>query len=275
MKIKRKYDHNNNRQIFRLIPAGNDKLIIEERNVEKKQAYFNCLNITNGKKIFKSLQLNEKFWIGIEAAYNDVILFHKFRKPDMPQHLGVLAFDINKQKIMWEVADHTFLFNKDDKIFTFQQLFEKREYFSLDLYTGEVVDDLGTDSISINLLREEVITSEDFISYHFPISFVTSNNVDQRAVDLMQKLRENYVITGKIEFVLKEGLLMFNFHKIESDNSLKNSFKAVDLSTGKIILEKVLNLRTNAFVPDSFFLKENILFLLVERTKLEAYTIIN
>jgi hypothetical protein len=68
---------------------------------------------------------------------------------------------------------------------------------------------------------------------------------------------------------------MFNFHKIESDNSLENSFKAVDLSTGKFILEKVLNLRTNAFVPDSFFLKENILFLLVERTKLEAYTIIN
>jgi hypothetical protein len=275
MKIKKKYVHNNNRQIFRLLPSNNDKLVIEERNIEKKQAYFNCLNITNGKKIFKNLQLDEKFWIGIETVYNDVILFHKFRKPDMPQHLGVLAFDINNKKIIWENAEHTFLFVKDKKVFTFQQLFEKREYFALDINTGEVIDKLGTDSNSINLLREEVIASEDFSNYQFPISFVNQGGLDQRVIDVMQKLREKNVITGKIEYVLKEELLMFNFHKIEEDNSLKNSFKAVDLSNGNYILEKVLNFRANAFVPDSFFLKDNMLFLLIERTKLEVYTIIN
>jgi hypothetical protein len=275
MKIKKKYVHNNNRQIFRLLPSNNDKLVIEERNIEKKQAYFNCLNITNGKKIFKNLQLDEKFWIGIETVYNDVILFHKFRKPDMPQHLGVLAFDINNKKIIWENAEHTFLFVKDKKVFTFQQLFEKREYFALDINTGEVIDKLGTDSNSINLLREEVIASEDFSNYQFPISFVNQGGLDQRVIDVMQKLREKNVITGKIEYVLKEELLMFNFHKIEEDNSLNNSFKAVDLSNGNYILEKVLNFRANAFVPDSFFLKDNMLFLLIERTKLEVYTIIN
>ena len=71
MKIKKKYVHNNKRQIFRLLPTDNDKLVIEERDIEKKQAYFNCLNITNGKKFFKNLQLDEKFWIGIEAVQND------------------------------------------------------------------------------------------------------------------------------------------------------------------------------------------------------------
>jgi hypothetical protein len=275
MKIKKRYVHNNNRQIFRLLPTNNDKLVIEERNIDKKLAYFNCLNITNGKKIFKNLQFDEKFWIGIETIYNDVILFHKFRKPDMPQHRGIHAFHINKQKTIWENVEHTYLFNKDDKVFTFQQLFEKREYFALDINTGEVVEKLGTDSNSINLLREEVIASEDFSSYHFPISYVNQDDVDIRVAEMLQKLRENHVITGKIEYVLKEGLLMFNFHKIEADNSLNNSFKAVDLSNGNHILEKVLNIRTNAFVPDSFFLKDNMLFLLIERTKLEVYKIIN
>ena len=258
-----------------MLPTDNDKLVIEERNVDKKQAYFNCLNITNGKKIFKHLQFDEKFWIGIETVYNDVILFHKFRKPDMPQHLGLIAFDMIKQKTVWENAEHTYLFVKDDKVYTFQQLFEKREYFTIDINTGEVVDKLGTDSNSINLLRGEVIASEDFSRYHFPISFVNQNDVDDRIADLMQELRENHIIKGKIEYVLKDGLLLFNFHKIESDNSLNNSFKVVDLSTGKFILEKVLNFRTNAFVPDSFFLKDNMLFLLIERTKLEVYRIIN
>ena len=275
MKLKKIYVHNNRRQIFRLIPTGNDKLIIEERNVDNKQAYFNCLNINNGKKIFKNLQFDEKFWIGIETVYNDVILFHKFRKPDMPHHRGILAFDIKTKKTIWENAERTFLFIKDEKVFTFQQQFEQREYFVLDFYTGEVVDELGTDSDSINLLREEVNASEDFSSYFFPASFGVDNNIDQSAVELLQKIRENHVITGKIEYVLKEQLLMFNIHQVNSDNSLNNLFKAVDLSNGKYILEKVLNFSTNAFVPDSFFLKDNILFLLIERTKLEVYTIIN
>jgi len=94
-------------------------------------------------------------------------------------------------------------------------------------------------------------------------------------MELLQKLREGHVITGKIEYVLREQLLMFNIHQVNSDNSLNNSFKAVDLSNGKYILEKVLNFSTNAFVPDSFFLKDNILFLMIERTKLEVYNIIN
>jgi len=171
MKLKKIYVHNNRRQIFRLIPTGNDKLIIEERNIENKQAYFNCLNINNGKKIFKNLQFDEKFWIGIETVYNDVILFHKFRKPDMPHHRGILAFDIKTKKTIWEDAERTFLFIKDEKVFTFQQQFEQREYFVLDFYTGEVVDELGTDSDSINLLREEVNASEDFSSYFFSRKF--------------------------------------------------------------------------------------------------------
>jgi len=275
MKLKKIYVHNNRRQIFRLIPTGNDKLIIEERNIENKQAYFNCLNINNGKKIFKNLQFDEKFWIGIETVYNDVILFHKFRKPDMPHHRGILAFDIKTKKTIWENAERTFLFIKEEKVFTFQQQFEQREYFVLDFYTGEVVDELGTDSDSINLLREEVNASEDFSSYFFPGSFGDDNNIDQSAMELLQKLREDHVITGKIEYVLKEQLLMFNIHQVNSDNSLNNLFKAVDLSNGKYILEKVLNFSTNAFVPDSFFLKDNILFLLIERTKLEVYNIIN
>ena len=275
MKLKKKYVHNNNRQIFRLISSDNDKLIIEERNIEKKQAYFNCLNIYTGKKVFKNLQFNEKFWIGIETVYNDVILFHKFRKPDMPHHRGILAFDIESQKTIWEDVNNTFLFIKDNKVFTFQQQFEQREYFALDFYTGKVVNELGSDSDSINLLRDEIFASEDFSSYNFPGSFGIENGVDRRVVVVLKQLREKHVITGKIEYVLKEQLLMFNFHRIESDNSLNNSFKAVDLSNGKYILEKVLNFRANAFVPDSFFLKDNILFLLIERTKLEVYTIIN
>ncbi|MEJ2494607.1 MAG: DUF4905 domain-containing protein [Ignavibacteriaceae bacterium] len=274
MKLKKKYTHNNKRQIFRLLPTDTGKLIIEERETEEKQAYFNCLNIESGKKIFKNLQLDEKFWLGIETIYKDVIFFHRFTKPDMPQHNGIIAFDINKKKVIWKDDNHTFLFIKDEKVYTFQQMFENRRHFNLNYKSGEVIEDLGSDPASINLLREDVIASEDFSGYIFPQKFDVSTVVSDPANQFLKSLRETHLITGNIEFALKNHLLMFNFHEINSDNSLKNIFKAVDLSKGKYILEETLNSRTNAFAPDSFFIKDDILFLLIEKMKVGVYAIV-
>jgi len=275
MKLKKKYIHNNNRQIFRLIPTDTDKIIIEERDTNEKQAYFNCLHIESGKKILKNLQLDEKFWVGIEAVYNDVIFFHKFQKPDMPHHRGIIAYDIEKKKKIWENLENTFLFIKDDKVYSFQKNFDGREFFTLNYTTGEMIEELGNDSSSINLLREKVIASEDFSAYIFPTIFDSSEVINQDVNEWLIKLKENHLISGKIEFVLKDNLLMFNFHEINADNSLNNKFKAVDLLKGKYIFETTLNFNTNAFVPDSFFVKDNLLFLLIERKKLGVYNIIN
>ncbi len=38
MKLKKKDIHNNNRNILRLIPTETDKIIIEERDADEKQA---------------------------------------------------------------------------------------------------------------------------------------------------------------------------------------------------------------------------------------------
>jgi hypothetical protein len=275
MNLKKKYSHHNKRQIFRLIPTDTGKIIIEERDTEKKLAYFNCLHIDSGKKIFKHLQLDEKFWLGIEAIYNDVIFFHKFVKPDLPQHNGIIAYDINNKRTIWEDKNRTFLFVKDEKIYSFQQRFENREFVTLNYLTGEVIDELGSDSDAVNLLREDAINSEDFSSYRFPVLFDSNLYSKERENEILSKLREEYVITGGIEYVLMDELLLFNFHTVNPGNTLKNIFRAVDLLSGKYILEVTLNSQTNAFAPDSFFVKDDLLFLLIEKIKLEVYKIIS
>jgi len=275
MTLKKKYSHNNKRQIFRLLPTDTGKIIIEDRDTEKKQAYFNCLQIESGKKIFKHLQLDEKFWLGIEAVYNDVIFFHKFVKPDLPQHNGIIAYNINSKQILWEDNNRTFLFVKDEKIYAFQQRFEDREFVTLNHLTGELIDELGSDSDAINVLREDAINSEDFSCYRFPVIYDSRIFGTQRENEILSKLSEKYIITGGIEYVLMDDLLLFNFHSVNPDKTLKNIFRAVDLLNKKNILEVTLNSRTNAFAPDSFFVKDDLVFLLIEKIKLEVHKIIN
>jgi hypothetical protein len=65
-----------------------------------------------------------------------------------------------------------------------------------------------------------------------------------------------------------------SFHEANSRGSLNNFFKAVDLSKGKYILEEVINKETSLFLTDSFFVKDDLLFLLFGKTRLVVYKII-
>ena len=83
------------------------------------------------------------------------------------------------------------------------------------------------------------------------------------------------MISGKVEYIIKNQLLMMSFHEANSRGTLTNLFKAVDLSAGKYILEEVINKETSLFLTDSFFVKDDFLFLLFGKTRLVVYKIVN
>ena len=275
MKLKKKYKFDNKRQIWRILPTNEGKLVIEEREPEKKLAYFHCLSLDSGKKILNNFQLEDNFWVGIEAVKEDTIFFHKFAKPDMPKHKGIFAFDIKSKKIFWENPDLIFQFIYQSKIYAYVDKFEGRKYYSLDPLNGKILEEFGENYELINELRDKSILDENNKDYLFPESFESDSLPGQKANELIQNLRNDFVISGKTEFILKDSLLMLSFHEDNSKGSFDNQCKAVDLSTGKYILEEVINKETKLFFTDSFFVKDNLLFLLFGKNRLVVYNIIN
>ena len=275
MKIKKKYTHDNGRPIWRIIPTETGKLIIEEREKDNKQVYFNCLEIESGKKIFKNFQLEEKFWIGIEAVYNDVIYFHKFVKPDMPQHVGIIALDLGGKKILWENFNNSFLFIWKERVYCFQQMFEGRKYLSLDYKTGKLLEDFGDAAGKISSVKKELDESDAYAGYLFPESYNSNMTMPANIKEIFKKLKNDFTFSGNIEYVQKNELLLFNFHIENSEGNLSNWFKVLDLSSGKYILEETLIKETRSFAPDSFFIKDDLLFLLFGKNRLSVYSIID
>jgi hypothetical protein len=275
MKLKKSYRFDNKKQIWRIIPTNAGKLIIEEREPEKKQAYFHCLALDSGKKILSNFQLDDKFWVGIEAVRDDVIYFHKFAKPDMPKHRGIFAFDIMKKEFIWQNPELVFLFLLDEKLYAYKEKFEGRSYYSINSAKGDILDEIGEDYERINKLRSKSTLTDSNNGYLFPEVFEDDSLADNLANDPIKSLRNNFVISGKIEYIVENQLLMMSFHTVNSKGSLNNVFRAVDLSTGKYILEEVINKETSLFLTDSFFVKDDWLFLLFGKTRLEVYKIIN
>ena len=274
MKLKKIYRFDNNRQIWRIIPTEEGKLVIEERNPELKQVYFHCLETESGKKIFKNFQLDDNFWVGIESIKNDIIFFHKFAKPDMPKHRGIFAYDIKSQNLIWENPELIYQFIYDDKLYAFKERFEGKYFYSINPLDGEILEEIGDDHYSINNLRNEAIIKGENQVYLFPEIVRDGLLDDKRAIDLISKLKNDFVISGNVEFIIMNELLLLSFHEVSSNGNFNNLFKVVDLDKGKYILEEIINKEANLYLTDSFFVKNNILFLLFGKTRLQVYKII-
>jgi len=178
-----------------------------------------------------------------------------------------------KKEFIWKNSELIFLFILQEKIFAYKEKFEGRDYYAINLSNGEIIEDVGANYELINRLRDESIKEEENKGYLFPEVFEPDSVADIRVNDFTKSLRNEFVISGKIEFIWKENLLMLSFHEANSKGTLNNLFKAVDLSKGKYILEEVINKETSLFLTNSFFVKDDLLFLLFGKTRLEVYKI--
>ena len=268
--IKRDYSFTNGRQIWRLLLTDLNKIIIEDRDKISKEVFFNCLDINSGKVIFKNFQLEDKFWVGIETVYKDIIYFHKFLKPDMPVHTGIIAYDINSSKILWKTDEYNFLFIKDEKVYAFKNKFEGRDFLTFNYKNGNKLESLGADSTKVNFIREKELIKNNFNDYLFPEPVNLSEN--SLSTDIIKELKIEKVITGVINFITLNNLLMINFHEVLSNGNLRNTFRIIEIGSKKVILEEVLDKETKLLIPESFFIKNNQVFLIKEKVKLIVYS---
>ncbi len=266
MKIKKLYYYSNKKQVWRLLPTQTGKLVVEERDPDTKEVFFTCLDIKTGKKILNDFQLEEKFWVGIEEIYKDIICFHKFRKPDMPGHLGIIVFDIKTKSILWETDEYIFLFIYDDELYCYQEKFEGRNFYKLDYLTGKLRAKLGEDVNEVNSLREKRLP-ENNLDYHFTKQFNPDSENEDVVRNHLGDIKSKNLVSGKIDYIHHSGILFYSFHEIlHSGEEMNNIFRAVDIETGKVIFEEELNRGIKVFVPDSFFIVNDLLFLLKEKT---------
>lgn len=270
MKIAKLYSYKSPGQIWRILISDCDKLILETRDTKTKEVFYHCFNLKSGDKYFSDLQLEEKFWLGIEAVYKEIIYFHKFPKPDMPLHKQIIAYDIALEKILWTNTDLSFLFIHKDLVYGFQQGFEERFFYALDYLNGEIIKDFGNDFKTINMVRKQAEGEKDWSGYIYPKVFANDEN-DTRISDAINSRTKNLAIEGEVEYNLYQNLLLFNYHSKIFEGSFVNKFSAVDLNLGKTILTEVLNANAAVLFTDSFFVYKKFLFLLREKNEVAVY----
>ncbi len=98
MKLNKHIKFNSNSQLWRLLINNNNNLLIESRDTETKKVFLTCLNLDSKETLLNNISPKEDTWIGIEAFYGDYIIMHKFVKPDLPMHKGIILYSVSQKK---------------------------------------------------------------------------------------------------------------------------------------------------------------------------------
>ena len=259
-------------QIWRLLISDSDKLIVETRDIDKKEAFFSCVDLNSGKELFKDFQFEEKYWIGIEKIYDDIIFFHRFVKPDMPGHREIIAFDINSQRVLWQTNEFTFLFIYNDKLYASKELFEGNKFFILDYKTGEVASELDTDMNDLNRLKNIAEQEIDYEGYVFTEKFDERNPyIEENIKNIIIKKLDGKEYSGNVEFATVGDLVLFNFHEKGETETLINKFYVVEIDSGETKYSEILNSNSNAYAPDSFFCYKDYGIVLKEKQEVMVF----
>lgn len=268
MTIKKILNYSDKRQIWRLLLNTENHLLIEERDVKTKAVSFSCVDLQTKKFFFKGFQFEEKFWIGIEAFAKDIVLLHKYIKPDMPQHKGLTAFKIDSKEILWHNDRYQFLFCVDDDIYCRRQKFDSKEYYVVDIYSGNIKKELGGDLIYVQSQKTNLLKNEMSDGYLFPESLHPINN--EKSFNLALEASGKNVVDGFFDAIEYEGNIFVSFHAVNSSKTYNNLFYIINATSGKIIFDRVLNKNSDSKFFDSFFIKDKYLFLLKEKSGVEV-----
>ena len=270
MKLKKTFSFIDKNQIWRLLISESDKLLIETRDLENKEVFFNYIDLNTGKSILKNFQLEEKFWIGIEKIYKEKMIFHHYAKPNMPEHKKIIVYDIFQNQIIWQNDDLVFLTIFDDKIYAIKKKFEGREIYILDINSGEIIGNVENEDDKLKSVLENV-NFEDYSDYKYPETYYNDEQTNDEIISKETKGNCNITNIDKLQF---GDLLMFNYHVKKENNSLDNMFAVYNIEKKKKVISEILNKNLNSYSPDSFFCYKNNLIVLKNKIELFSYKIV-
>ncbi len=113
-----------------------ETIFVEIRNSDEKKVYFGAISLSNGEVFFKDLSTDERWFTGIEAAYDGVLLLHFYQSEIGPVHKGLLAIDAFTGKTFWSNFAYSFDHLCEAGPVLYDARMQPRKLFLADIKTG-------------------------------------------------------------------------------------------------------------------------------------------
>lgn len=270
MKIKKKFTHSRGIPVWRVLINTADVLLIEERDTNKKEVFYQAFQLNTGRQLLKNYRPEDSFWIGVEEFRDDHVYFHRFRKPDMPWHKDIIAFSVREQKVIWENTDLAYGFMAENVLYAYKQTFDGAQFFGINPANGEIVQEFKENDPEIVVKRQIAEAEKDYSAYLFPtfLQKGTQPEYDGIAATITDTFE------GDPEYITYGDTLLLTLHKKNKKGILQQSLYAIDLLSKKVYFEELIHSNEQVLQFDSFFVYRDFLVVIRDKSDVFIYQLV-
>ena len=238
------------------LPESN-LLFLETRNGNTFQVEFYALDYNSNTFLWKEWKLAESWWISLTSAKKDTLLLQSFVTKGNPDHKNLIACDIFKQTVRWEVNEFSF-HDWGEELINGYRTIDDFKPAQVNIVTGHLNEMEWTNhDKTIDSVQRPVQYAEGNIHFNTIRNFVKS------------RLGEDCV--GGVEYFESGNRIIISTYLQES-TGLAN-YLIVLTNEGVILLHEKLGEKLEGLGMDTFFILSGCLFFVKNRLELVVYTL--
>lgn len=255
-KLKKKFKRDKKRVIWRILFNGENNMLLEERDRDKKEVFFSIIDVSSFKTVTNDLQQGERFWTGVESFYGDYIIFHGFAKPDMPFHKGVRLYSVSRKRILWEYDELLFSFIDEGKIWVYKPGYDNKTYMKIEPESGTIED---VSEPELATVTQAKAAFREFTTRGIIAPDPDSNDREEAEPLLYPEIAES------------AGYIYRSGYRETLTGSYDQVLKIIPRENGGEIEELLINENTKLIIPDSWFLRYDALYVIRDKVILNIY----
>ena len=223
-------------------------LFAEIRDQSDKKVHFAAISLASGRLIFDDLQTEERWFTGIETAYNGVLLLHNYQSEAGPVHKGLTAIDGTTGKVLWNNFTHSFDHLSINGPIIYDTRMQPRKLFLVNTITGEIIRPYNS-SMDVEMDNEIILPEETSIG-------------SLKHISLPAKPFGN-----TIHYLEHNNFRIVSLHTF-AEGTLQQ--RLYIMSNVVIVYEDLLNSDIQKLQPEAFLLHKDQLIYLKDKSQLKV-----
>lgn len=228
--------------IWKIILDETEETIVWECRTADKKVSFYAYNLKNQTLLLNNFKFADDWEVSINNVVNGILYFNGFESDFSPVQKGLIAFDLQTRKILWQNFSIGAQLFTNEGIVVFDTKILPRKYRIANYQNGNMVKDM--EAVELKGLKS------------------LQNNI---FLPTMQE-SENILLTSY--HLTYKGLNISSFYKAQG--AAFDQYISVE-KNGNILINEILNNQIQKMSFDTFFVWHNHLFYIRNKSEIVSY----
>ncbi len=247
--------------IWRMLAAPQEgMLVLEIREGMGRKVNFAAIDFRRYQILWHHLPLPQTWWISVVHLQGKQLYLQTYPDSQTPQPNGLVMVDILTGKVQWHLEQVGFLHLSPAGLLVYQPK-EEPIYQLIDSSNGVIIREMEAEEVKL-------FPSLPPVQVQYPVHYTAENKYFSTIAQFMQ-LKLGIQAQKAFDYMEYKGLIIISYY-IYSNNQYTNFLLVLD-QEANVLLQELLAKDLQGIGLDTFFIVENRLIFVKEKTELVIY----